>query len=232
MAHTVQVKRSAVQGKVPLVSDLALGELAVNTYDGKLYIKKDPGTPSIVEIGVYNAASLSTVIATDSQTVFNITYTVGLLAVFRDGLFLPASLYTATNGISVTLSTPAYTGEEVSFIVYGASLPDKDNVQNLLEPKQSLTEANTNIDWSLGNVILTAAGNVTINTFTNVSSTCVHSITLKLKHSGGVRTLTLPTSVINRASLSLKGTSGGYDIIEFVAIENSSDIYVYHVGGA
>jgi hypothetical protein len=51
MANTVKLKRSAVSGKVPTVTDLELGELALNTYDGKAYIKKDDGTESIVEIG-------------------------------------------------------------------------------------------------------------------------------------------------------------------------------------
>jgi len=41
MANTIQIKRSSVSGKVPLTTDLALGELAVNTYDGKVYIKKN-----------------------------------------------------------------------------------------------------------------------------------------------------------------------------------------------
>lgn len=51
MANTFKLKRSAVQGKVPTVGDLQLGELALNTYDGKLYTKKDNGTASVVEIG-------------------------------------------------------------------------------------------------------------------------------------------------------------------------------------
>ena len=51
MANTVKLKRSSVSGKVPLTTDLELGELAVNTFDGKLYLKKDNGTQSIVEIG-------------------------------------------------------------------------------------------------------------------------------------------------------------------------------------
>lgn len=52
MAQTVQVKRSAVPSKVPLTTDLALGELAVNTYDGKLFLKKNvSGTESVVEVG-------------------------------------------------------------------------------------------------------------------------------------------------------------------------------------
>ncbi len=50
MAQTIKIKRSAVPSKVPTTSDLALGELGLNTYDGKLYTKKDNGTASIVEL--------------------------------------------------------------------------------------------------------------------------------------------------------------------------------------
>jgi len=60
MANTVKLKRSAVQGKVPAVEDLQLGELALNTFDGKAYIKKDQnGTEEVVEIGA-TAQVLST----------------------------------------------------------------------------------------------------------------------------------------------------------------------------
>ena len=51
MANTLRMKRSAVASKVPTTADLALGEIAINTFDGKLYIKKDNGTASIVEVG-------------------------------------------------------------------------------------------------------------------------------------------------------------------------------------
>jgi hypothetical protein len=51
MANTLKLKRSAVQGKVPTTSDLELGELGLNTYDGKVYTKKDDGTASIVQLG-------------------------------------------------------------------------------------------------------------------------------------------------------------------------------------
>jgi len=51
MANIVKIKRSSIPSKVPVTGDLELGELAVNTFDGKLYTKKDNGTESIVEIG-------------------------------------------------------------------------------------------------------------------------------------------------------------------------------------
>ena len=37
----IKVKRSSVEGKVPAVTQLERGELAVNSYDGKVYIVKD-----------------------------------------------------------------------------------------------------------------------------------------------------------------------------------------------
>lgn len=52
MANTIKIRRSAVPGKVPLVGDLSLGELALNTYDGKLYAKRNQnGTEQVVALG-------------------------------------------------------------------------------------------------------------------------------------------------------------------------------------
>ena len=57
----MKFKRSAVPAKVPAINDLALGELAINTYDGKLFLKKDDGTQSIVEIGAGGGGGSGTV---------------------------------------------------------------------------------------------------------------------------------------------------------------------------
>ena len=51
MSNQILIKRSAVPAKVPAITDLALGELGLNTYDGKLFLKKNNGTDSIVELG-------------------------------------------------------------------------------------------------------------------------------------------------------------------------------------
>lgn len=44
-------KHSGVQNRVPTTGDLVLGELAVNSYDGKLFLKKDNGSESIIALG-------------------------------------------------------------------------------------------------------------------------------------------------------------------------------------
>ena len=51
MANTIRLKRSSLAGKVPATTDLALGEIAINTTDGKLYLKKSDGGEFIVEVG-------------------------------------------------------------------------------------------------------------------------------------------------------------------------------------
>ena len=48
MAQTIQLKRSSVAGNLPTSSDLALGEIAINTADGAVYIKK--GNNDIVAV--------------------------------------------------------------------------------------------------------------------------------------------------------------------------------------
>ena len=50
MANVVKLKRSAVSGNNPTTSQLELGEVALNTYDGNLFFKKDDGTESIVSV--------------------------------------------------------------------------------------------------------------------------------------------------------------------------------------
>jgi endosialidase-like protein len=51
MATPLILKRSAVAGKVPTTAQLASGELAINTYDGKLFLKQEGGGAAVVEIG-------------------------------------------------------------------------------------------------------------------------------------------------------------------------------------
>lgn len=88
MAQTIKLKRSSISGNVPLNSQLELGELAINTFDGKIFIKKDNGTPSVVEIGGAGGGGATSlldltdvvadglsgyVLTTDGQGTFNFT---------------------------------------------------------------------------------------------------------------------------------------------------------------
>jgi|TARA_B100002003_G_scaffold181404_1_gene169478 hypothetical protein len=50
MAQTVKLKRSSVAGKAPSTGDLQLGEIAVNTNDGKMYFERSGSEVSIQAI--------------------------------------------------------------------------------------------------------------------------------------------------------------------------------------
>lgn len=55
MSQLVKLKRTAVEGKVPSTSNIELGELAINTYDGRIFFEKDNGTPSIQQVVTTNS---------------------------------------------------------------------------------------------------------------------------------------------------------------------------------
>lgn len=53
MSTSIKLRRSAVPDKIPLPSSIELGEVAINTHDGKMYFKKDAnGAITIVELGL------------------------------------------------------------------------------------------------------------------------------------------------------------------------------------
>jgi len=97
MANTIRLKQSAVASKVPVTGDLVLGELALNTYDGKLYTKKDNGVASVVEIGASSASS--TPILEHLQTVS----TSKTLTASSNGISLGP--ITVNSSITVTIGT-------------------------------------------------------------------------------------------------------------------------------
>jgi len=80
------IRRSATPNKVPTTNQLALGELAINTYDGKLYLEKDPGG---VGVG-------TTVIAVNP-------WTVGVGSLAYDTYFTAGNVGIATTVPTATL---------------------------------------------------------------------------------------------------------------------------------
>jgi hypothetical protein len=68
----IKIKRSATPGKVPTVSQLPLGEFAINTFDGKVFIAKNAGVSTeIVEVGISTTTVLSGIITTTNLEVTN-----------------------------------------------------------------------------------------------------------------------------------------------------------------
>ena len=93
MAQTVKLKRSSVAEKVPTASDLELGELAMNTVDGKVYFEKNDGSPSV-----------QTILTTDSQTTGSVELTGAVTASYFRGDGSKVTNVEATDPNSVVFS--------------------------------------------------------------------------------------------------------------------------------
>jgi len=65
--NKLKLKRSAVTGRYPTTASLDLGELAINTYDGKVFLKKDDGVQTIVQLADVSGSILSASYASTSS---------------------------------------------------------------------------------------------------------------------------------------------------------------------
>jgi len=73
----IQIRRSAVAGKIPTTTQLSLGELAINTYDGKIYIEQDQGAvgvgTTVIVINPWNVGV--------GSEAYNINFTAGFVGI-------------------------------------------------------------------------------------------------------------------------------------------------------
>ena len=136
----IRIRRSAVAGAIPTPANLNLGELALNTYDGKAYMKKTVGgTETVVEIGGGSGQTAVwkeyTYTATSNQTVFSgsdddgstLTYLEDYLQVFLNGILLDNGIdYTAITGTTVVLTNGATTGEIIQISSFAKVLGTGD----------------------------------------------------------------------------------------------------------
>ena len=139
MAQTILLKRRTSDATAPTASDLTTGEVAVNAYSGKLYIKKSDGTvaevsgsggggssfPAVYNTYKYTATNgQTTFVGNDSSSNF-LTYNVGNLIVFLNGVLLvPTTDYVATTGNTVVLQDGATTNDILTIVAFTATIGD------------------------------------------------------------------------------------------------------------
>ncbi len=141
MANTIILKRSATPSKVPTTAQLALGEVAINTFDGRMFIKKDDGTPSVVEIGGVTSVNGQTgdaVLSTTDVSEGSNQYFTTARARASVSAGAGISYNSATGVISTaqgltTTSSPTFAGLTLngSVSITGNIVPTADNVYSL-----------------------------------------------------------------------------------------------------
>jgi hypothetical protein len=117
MQVPIKNKTSSVAGKVPALADIQLGELAINTHDGKLFTRKDDGTPAIIELGGGGAMALTASASTAYTLVGDdagnfVTVDAGGSINVPSGVFETGSLITVVNNTAteadITFQVPAW----------------------------------------------------------------------------------------------------------------------------
>jgi hypothetical protein len=105
MSSIVQLKRSALSGKVPGTGSLNLGELALNTYDGKIFFRRSGSTDTIQEVLTTNVTNTGSVTITGTLTAesirTNLTGSFGSLKV-NDTLTVNHGITTISGSLGVT----------------------------------------------------------------------------------------------------------------------------------
>ena len=66
MAQNILLKRSGVAGKTPTTSSLNVGEIAINTYDGKVFLHKSGSAESIEQIVTTNSITTGSITLTQT----------------------------------------------------------------------------------------------------------------------------------------------------------------------
>jgi hypothetical protein len=76
MAQNIILKRSAVAGRVPDTGSINLGEVAINTTDGKLYFKKSGSVESVETIITTNSITSGSIFVSEDITAQRDLYVI------------------------------------------------------------------------------------------------------------------------------------------------------------
>jgi len=112
MANVIKLKSSGVENKVPLVSDLDTGEIALNYKDGNIYYKNS--VAQIAEMKRLDARleemNITNMVYDGFNILTNITYESGnKVALIYTGDYITSVEYYATDGITLLFThTLAY----------------------------------------------------------------------------------------------------------------------------
>lgn len=142
MAQIVKLKRTTIEGKVPSTSNLSVGELAINVYDGKVFLRKSGSVSGIDEVIELVGVNTSTPITGSINITGDVTasYFVGdgsqLTGLTVDQAttsklsFTNSSTWTVQHNLStLTPLVQVYDNNNSQIIPGGVTIVDANNVR-------------------------------------------------------------------------------------------------------
>jgi hypothetical protein len=212
MAVNIKLKRSNVSGSIPSPSSLELGELALNTWDGKAFMKKFDG--SVVEIGASPSSSISAsyantagfAITAGSASYSNISTTSSYSLVAVSSSYALTASFTPGSGTAVSSSYAATASSADDFLVRGTL-----TAQTIVA--QYITSSTSFITGS------TKFGTLSSNTHEFTGSI---SVSGSLSVSGSNVILSNQTSSMSVATASFASTSSYVNGLNLAAISTGS----------
>jgi len=107
---TIKLRRSGVGGKIPTTAQLDLGEVALNTYDGRIYVKKSVNSVESI-VGFYGSPVTEDLIYIDSYTGTGTQVDFALSYIPKDDQYV----YVSINGVQQHVSEYSLSGSTITF---------------------------------------------------------------------------------------------------------------------
>jgi hypothetical protein len=194
MSNQILLKRTATQGKVPTTSDIAIGEVGLNTYDGKMYMHINNGVDSIIQVGAYTySGDVSGSVSGDAVTL------------------TLATVNSNTGSFGDSTHVGAFTVNGKGLVTAASSVAITFPVTSVFGRTGAITLLSSDISTALGYTPL--SGNETITLSGDVSGSGTTAITT-----------TLATIVDGGSGTFLKFTRSSKGLVTGTTAVGSSDI--------
>ena len=211
MPQSIKLKKSSVSGKVPLSTDLDFGELAINYADGKLFYKNSGGAVGTIGSGSVpiTNTSRSAFTATAGQTTFTVSYNVGQIDVYLNGVkLISGSDFTATDGTSIVLASGATVGDIVEVVLFGVTSADISSTVTNFTVNTLTSSSGTANQVQYLNASKNLVGSSTLTFDGTTLTTNTLSLTNALSIGNGGTGATTQQAALN--ALAATATSGQY----------------------
>ena len=171
MAVNIKLKRSSVPGNIPTTAQLELGEIALNTYDGKAFFKIQTGTSqSIVEI-----ASTGSTVASASYALYAASAGTASFAYTATTASYSLNTTSASYALNATTASYALTATSASYALTASSVVSASYALNATSASYAATSSYASNFNVSGNLVV--GGNITATTLyvQTVTSSIIYS---------------------------------------------------------